>query len=329
MSKHKKLYQKVNVKPKKFGNRNTNAINIIINPDENEDMYNKTPSFRPSNILNTIREQPREVDPSSKQMILGRAMREDVPITGTQLDELENNRVNQEQLNLMELEERFNVQQQQVDQDREMMGNRLEEMRQTLAEDRATANVHNQYVTDYVDTLFDYRDRLDNERDEQRDRSPENPQQYLDANYPRPDELNDPIMQQLDEIQQFVKGMHEEEEINAMQKDEQPSSSPRMKEFTKRLQHLDKAYGASDIYIKRFANSNQTDDDWQTFTDNIEPLYEEEAQLFADAKAANNAGDSTALKMINEDNKQREKLKAFVNEQVRIGNRPFKKYNRN
>ena len=34
MSKQKKLYQKVNVKPKKFGNQNTNAINIIINPDE-------------------------------------------------------------------------------------------------------------------------------------------------------------------------------------------------------------------------------------------------------------------------------------------------------
>ena len=64
-------------------------------------MYNKTPSFRPSDILNTIQEQPRQVDPSSKQMILGRAIREDVPLTGTRLDEIENSRVNQEQVEMI------------------------------------------------------------------------------------------------------------------------------------------------------------------------------------------------------------------------------------
>ena len=124
MDKQKKLYQKVNVKPKKFGNQNTNAINIIINPDENEEMYNKNPSSRPNNssILNTIQQQPREVDPSSKQMILGRAMRENVPLTGTQLDEIENNRVNQEQVEMIKKQKRideFMAQQEQLDEQRQ------------------------------------------------------------------------------------------------------------------------------------------------------------------------------------------------------------------
>ena len=34
----KKLYQNVNVsKPKKFGNQNTNSINVIVNPNDADD----------------------------------------------------------------------------------------------------------------------------------------------------------------------------------------------------------------------------------------------------------------------------------------------------
>lgn len=68
-------YQKVNVKPKRVGNNNTNAINIVINPDENG-MYKHNQAPRPSTsqIMNTLA-QPTEADPRTVGQILGRMER--------------------------------------------------------------------------------------------------------------------------------------------------------------------------------------------------------------------------------------------------------------
>ena len=43
MTKQKKLYQKVNNKPKKFGNNNVNSINIILGEQDREAIQKQKP----------------------------------------------------------------------------------------------------------------------------------------------------------------------------------------------------------------------------------------------------------------------------------------------
>lgn len=73
-NKNKKLYQKVNVKPKRAGNTNTNSINIIIHPDE---MYKHKETPRPSTSIMNALSQPVSTDDSMVKQVLDRANRSD------------------------------------------------------------------------------------------------------------------------------------------------------------------------------------------------------------------------------------------------------------
>ena len=73
-NKNKKLYQKVNVKPRRAGNTNTNSINIIIHPDE---MYKHKETPRPNTSIMNALSQPVSTDDSMVKQVLDRANRSD------------------------------------------------------------------------------------------------------------------------------------------------------------------------------------------------------------------------------------------------------------
>ncbi len=75
----KKLYQKVNNKPKKFGNNNVNSINIILNPDDEKKQLQRPGGGAGSQV---IQELARITPPSLEdaRQVLGRAQRLGEPV---------------------------------------------------------------------------------------------------------------------------------------------------------------------------------------------------------------------------------------------------------
>ena len=83
----KKLYQNVNVsKPKKFGNQNTNSINVIVNPNDADDEGEGT-NIPTSKIaqLNALNKQG--MSPMDMNYIQQEALRQGEPIDGQTINE--------------------------------------------------------------------------------------------------------------------------------------------------------------------------------------------------------------------------------------------------
>ncbi len=221
MSKQKKLYQKVNVKPKKFGNQNTNAINIIINPDENEEMYNKNPSSRPSNssILNTI-QQPREVDPSSMLNILNRANRQEKNITAEDVQNLQNEQVNQEQLNMIRMQEQLIQQENQLEQMKEEALNRVEELRELAYREESErvaemASMYELMEKNMAKQLEKQEDRMTAELNDVRNVMGRVKEEDLNKAMPAKDEL-EPIFDEVEKLERITKLYKGIDELNTL-----------------------------------------------------------------------------------------------------------------
>ena len=219
MSKQKKLYQKVNVKPKKFGNQNTNAINIIINPDENEGMYNKNPTSRPNNssILNTI-QQPREVDPSSMLNILNRANRQEKNITAEDVQNLQNEQVNQEQLDMIKMQEQLIQQEKQLEQIKEESLSRIEQIRELAyrEEDERVAEMVSMYELmekNMASQLEKQEDRMTAELNDVRNVMGRVKEEDLNNAMPAKDELN-PIFDEVEKLEKAMKLNKAIDELN-------------------------------------------------------------------------------------------------------------------
>ena len=102
-TKTKKLYQKVDVsKSKRFGNQNTNSINVIVNPRTNDEsdedeMYNRnmmriSPSL--TSQLNVFRDPG--ISPQAVNQIQQEGLREDKPVSGQSIREANQQMENQE-----------------------------------------------------------------------------------------------------------------------------------------------------------------------------------------------------------------------------------------
>ena len=87
----KKLYQNVNVKKNhKKGNQNINSINIILNPDTQEEMYKQGASQRPSSndsVFNLYNQASEPVNPYNMAQILGKANREELTTTAQEVQQ--------------------------------------------------------------------------------------------------------------------------------------------------------------------------------------------------------------------------------------------------
>ena len=222
MDKQKKLYQKVNVKPKKFGNQNTNAINIIINPDENEEMYNKNPSSRPNNssILNTIQQQPREVDPSSMSNILNRANRQEKNITAEDVQNLQNEQVNQEQLNMIRMQEQLIQQENQLEQMKEEALNRIEELRELAYREESErvaemASMYELMEKNMAKQLEKQEDRMTAELNDVRNVMGRVKEEDLNKAMPAKDEL-EPIFDEVEKLETITKLNKGIQNLNAL-----------------------------------------------------------------------------------------------------------------
>jgi len=169
MSKNKKLYQKVDVsKSKRFGNQNTNSINIILNPDlekEDDEMYNGNIMKRPrtsNQVIENIRKAQAGLPKNIAQQILSRNNRANTESSGG-MTESQLNQVYSDMLR-----------NQNVDTMRGDVINQMEEERQAQKDTEVQANLNNvediisQEENDRYESLLNDFQRIDQEQEIQR-----------------------------------------------------------------------------------------------------------------------------------------------------------------
>ena len=294
MTKTKKLYQKVDVKPKRFGNNNTNAINIIIRPEEkekNEEEERAEKTTRPSStqILNTLSQQPSAMDDGMKHQVLGRVSRLDGQSLSKEDLEQQFQQQQQQQLDMIQRMNDSDARQQMSGEANEELIQHIEELRNHVdlrgqMEEEAN-DAYKMMISQGVKTsLLEMEDRLRQEFEEQHrfNTPPMTPPQS------EIDELEDAIAE---------KGGGD--------------YSPPMTDTSKTLQDLESFYNTLPEYVELHKNGEIGDEELLALRKEVKRT-EDNARSIMNSSTV--AGVRQAYTMIQQDNQSAKFFKRYANE---------------